>query len=73
MERIHVHRRDRTRYSSDNFFKQGESIITLSHLFSRHLGMSLKDKLEKLSSNKKCIEYLAEETANFTRVKLFPQ
>ncbi len=73
MERINVHGRDRTGCSSDNFLEQGESIITLSHLFSRHLGMSLKDKLEKLSSNKKRIEYLAEETANFTGLKLFPQ
>ena len=46
MERINVHGRDRTACSSDNFLGQGESIITLSHLFSRYLGMSLKEKLE---------------------------
>lgn len=73
MERIHVHGRDRTGCSSDNFLKRGDSIITLSHLFSRHLGTSLKDKLEKLPSNKKRISFLAEETANITGLNEFPQ
>ena len=53
--------------------KDGQSIITLSHLFSRQLGTSLKDKLEKLSSDKKRIQYLAEATAEYTGLKEFPQ
>ena len=73
MERLNVHGRDRTGCSSDNFLKDGQSIITLSHLFSRQLGTSLKDKLEKLSSYKKRIQYLAEATAEYTGLKEFPQ
>lgn len=73
MERLNVHGRDRTGCSSENFLKDGQSIITLSHLFSRQLGTSLKDKLERLSSDKKRIQYLAEATADYTGLKEFPQ
>ena len=73
MERLNVHGRDRTGCSSKNFLKDGQSIITLSHLFSRQLGTSLKDKLERLSSDKKRIRYLAEATAEYTGLKEFPQ
>ena len=66
MERLNVHSRERTGCSSDNFLKDGESIITLSHLFSHYLGGSLKEALEKLPSDKKRIQYLAEETARIT-------
>ena len=73
MEKLNVHGRDRTGCSSENFLKDGQSIITLSHLFSRHLGMSLKEKLERLPSDKKRIEYLANATAVYTGLKEFPQ
>lgn len=73
MERLNVHGRDRTGCSSKNFLKDGQSIITLSHLFSRQLGTSLKDKLERLSSDKKRIQYLAEATAEYTGLKEFTQ
>ena len=73
MEKLNVHGRDRTGCSSDNFLKNDQSIITLSHLFSRQLGMSLKNKLEKLPSDKKRIEYLASVTAEYTGLKEFPQ
>ena len=73
MERLNVHGRDRTGCSSANFLKEGQSIVTLSHLFKRVLGMPLKDKLVKFPSDKKRIEYLAEETGEFTRLKNFPQ
>ncbi len=73
MERLNVHGRDRTGCSSKNFLKDDESIITLSHLLSRQLGTSLKEKLEKLSSDKKRIQYLAEATAEYTGLKEFPQ
>ena len=73
MERLNVHSRERTGCSSDNFLKDGESIITLSHLFSRNLGGSLKEALEKLPSDKKRIQYLAEETANITNLQKFPE
>lgn len=73
MERLNVHGRDRTGCSSESFLKSGQSIITLSHLFSRQLGISLKDKLTKLTSDKKRIEYLATATAEFTGLKEFPE
>ena len=73
MERLNVHGRDRTGCSSENFLKDGQSIITLSHLLSRQLGASLKDKLEKLSSDKKRIQYLAEATAEYTGLEEFSQ
>ena len=73
MERLNVHGRDRTGCSSENFLESGQSIITLSHLFSRQLGMSLKEKLERLPSDKKRIQYLAETTAEYTGLKEFPQ
>jgi len=73
MEKLHVHGRDRTGCSSDSFLKEGQSIITLSHLFSRFLGASLKEKLEKMPSDKKRIEYLGNETAEFTGLKEFPK
>ena len=73
MERLNVHGRDRTGCSSENFLKDGQSIITLSHLFSRQLGTSLKYKLEKFSSDKKRIQYLSEATAEYTGLKEFPQ
>ncbi|MBR6509478.1 MAG: hypothetical protein IKT38_02595 [Clostridia bacterium] len=73
MEKLKVHGRERTGCSSENFLKSGESIITISHLFSRNLGGSLKTTLEKLSSDKKRILYIAEETAKITGLKEFPQ
>lgn len=73
MERLKVHGRKRIGCSSENFLRSGESIITLSHLFIRHLGGSLKTTLEKLSSDKKRIQYLAETTAHITGLNDFPQ
>lgn len=73
MERFIAHGRERTGCSSDNFLEDGQSIITLSHLFSRFLGYSLKEKLEKLSSDKKRIEYLGNMAAEFTGLEDFPK
>ena len=73
IEKLNVHGRERTGCSSENFLESGQSIITLSHLFSRHLGMSLKEKLERMPSDKKRIEYLASATAEYAGLKEFPQ
>lgn len=73
MERLHVHRRERTGCSSENFLQPGQSILTLSKLFRQHLGYSLSDKLNRLTSDKKRIEYLAEETKNLTGLQDFPK
>ena len=73
MERVNVHRRDRTGCSSENFLKEGQSIITLSHLLGRINGSSLKEKLIKMSSDKKRIEYIADATKEYTKLDDFGQ
>ncbi len=73
MERLHVHGRDRTGCSSENFLRPGESLITLSRLFRQHLGNPLTHTLERLSSDKKRMAYLAEATAEITGLEEFPQ
>lgn len=60
--RLIVHNRERTGCASDNFLKEGQSVVTINHLLSRVLGYSLKDKLLSLTSDKKRIAYLAEAT-----------
>ena len=66
-----VHNRERTGCASDNFLKEGQSVITINHLLSRMLGCPLKDKLLSLSSHKKRISYLAEATKDYTGLDLF--
>lgn len=73
MERLHVHHRDRNGCSSENFLQAGQSIITLSHLYKRVLNKPLLASLERLSSDKKRIAWLAEETAEVTQLPEFPQ
>lgn len=73
MERIHAHGCERTASSSENFLKEGQSIITLSHLLRRHDSKSLRELLAALSSDKQHIAYLAQRTAEITRLKKFPQ
>lgn len=72
MERVNVHGRDRNGCSSADFLQPGESIITLSHLFKRE-GCILKEVLTRLSSDKKRIAWLAEETAAITGLERLPQ
>ena len=72
MEKINIRNRIRTGCSSDNFLQDGQSIVTLSHLFSKHLGFSVKEKLSSLPSDKKRLVYLAEATADITNLKDFP-
>ena len=73
MERLHVHGRERTGCSSKSFLHPGQAIVTLSHLFRQHLGRPLSEELERLSSDKKRIAYLAEETAAITGLDAFPE
>ena len=73
MARLNVHGRERTGCVSRNFLKDGEAIITLNRLLSLYLGYPLKEKLLKLSSDKKRIEYLANTTADITGLKEFPE
>ena len=73
MERLQVHGRERTGCSSRNFLQPGQALITVNRLLSSHLGKPLREKLVRLSSDKKRIAYLAEMTAEMTGLKLFPQ
>ena len=70
-EKAIVHKRERTVCVSDNFLKNGQSIITISHLISKNLGIPLREKLASLSSDKKRIEYLAKKTEEYTGLKDF--
>ncbi|MBE6904145.1 MAG: hypothetical protein E7480_06010 [Ruminococcaceae bacterium] len=72
MEKLNVHSRERTGCSSESFLKEGQSIITLSHLLKRY-NRFLKEKLEGLSSDKKRIAYLADTTKELTGLESFPQ
>jgi len=73
MERLHVHRRDRTGCSSANFLQDGWSIITIHKLLNQHLGGTLREKFTRLTSDKKRIAYLAEAAAEYTGLSAFPQ
>ena len=73
MERLHVHGRDRIGCASPNFLQEGQSLITINRLLTSWFGMPLKDKLEKLPSNKKRISFLAEATAECTGLQHFPE
>lgn len=69
--RVIVHNRERTGCVSDNFLKEGESLITINHLLSKLLGCPLKEKLLSLTSDKKRIAYLAEVTKECTGLDCF--
>ena len=73
MERLQVHGRVRTGCSSRNFLRSGQSLITVNRLLSSHLGKPLREKLARLSSDKKRVAYLAEATAEITGLECFPQ
>ncbi len=73
MERLHVHKRDRTGCSSENFLKDGWSIITVNKLLNQNLGGTLRERLTGLPSDRKRIAYLAEATAEYTALSAFPQ
>lgn len=73
MERLQVHGRERTGCSSKNFLQPGQALITVNRLLSNHLGRPLREKLTRLSSDKKRIAYLAEATAEVADLELFPQ
>ncbi len=73
IKNVTAHKHKLTACSSKNFLQDGQSIITLSHLFARIIDVPLKNMLERLSSDKKRIAYIAEKTAEFTGLGLFPQ
>jgi len=66
MEKMYVHGRERSGCVSRNFLRTDQSLITVNRLLSAHLGIPLKQKMMRLSSNKKRIVYLADATAEHT-------
>lgn len=73
IDKVSAHKRERICCTSRNFLKEGQSIITLNKLLSSELGCPLKTALEKLSSDKKRIEFLAEQTKEFTGLDKFAE
>ena len=71
MERVNIHKVERTACISNNFLKKDASIITLSGLLSKELSSSLKSKLERLPSDKQRLQYLVRETEAITGLKDF--
>jgi len=73
MEKMHVHGRERTGCVSHNFLKPGQSLITVNRLLTSYLGIPLKQKLTRLSSDKKRIAYLADAVVDYTGLTDFPR
>ena len=73
MKRLQAHGRERTGCVSRNFLAPGQALITVKRLLSNSLGVSLKQKLLRLSSDKKRIAFLAEATAEYTGLTDFPR
>lgn len=73
MERMHVHGRERTGCSSENFLHPGESLVTIGHLLRQSFGTSPTAVLGKLKSDKQRLIFLAETTAEITGLRAFPQ
>lgn len=66
IEKVNVHHADRIACTSTNFLKQGEAIITLNKLLSSNIKVSLTEKLSRLTSDKKRIQYLVDATKEIT-------
>lgn len=66
LDRVNVHRFNRTVCVSNDFLKEGQSIITVAKLFSKFNSNSFKIELERLNSDKKRIQYLVDKTREYT-------
>lgn len=66
LDRVNVHRFDRTVCVSNDFLKEGQAIITVAKLFSKFNSNSFKNELERLPSDKKRIQYLVDKTREYT-------
>ena len=73
MEKLSVRGIVRNGCVSRNFLKPGQSLITVNRLLSSYLGIPLKQKLMRLSSDRKRIAYMAEATADYTGLAEFPR
>ena len=73
MEKAIVRGREQTGCASLNFLQPGQSLITVARLLTNYLGVPVKQKLTRLSSDKKRIAYLAESVAEITGLTGFPR
>ncbi len=71
IDKVNAHGFERTCCKSKSFLKKGYSIITLNTLLSKELGFPVREKLERLSSDKKRIQYLVDATTDYTGLKEF--
>lgn len=73
MERLQIPDQNCTGCSWEEFLEPNQTVVTLADLFQQHLGYPLQKMLNRLSSAKKGIMYLAEETAEITGLEMFPE
>lgn len=73
MEKIYIHGREKTACSSENFLRPGQSIITVSHLLKNTHTLPVRRQFERLGSDVKRIQYLAEEVKALTGLEHFPE
>jgi len=73
MEKFSVRGRERNGCASRNFLEPGQSLITVNRLLSSYLGITLTQKLARLTSDIRRIAYLAEVTAEYTGLAEFPR
>lgn len=66
IEKVNVHHADRIACTSPNFLRNGEAIITLNKLLSSNIEVSLTEKLSRLTSDKKRIQYLVDTAKEIT-------
>lgn len=71
--RVKKHNINRVCCVSDNFLNDGDTVITISRLFKLVHKISLAQELKKITSDKKRIAFLAQETASITGLKEFPE
>lgn len=71
IKRVNVHNSDRVACVSKNFLKPNQAIITLNKLISNNLETSLSDKLSRLTSDKKRIQYIVDATKSITGLNDF--
>lgn len=71
VEKVNVHNVERTACVSRNFLKSGNAIVTINKLISNNLEISLSEKLSRLKSDKKRIQYIVDMTTEITGLECF--
>jgi hypothetical protein len=71
VEIVKAHGVDRVACTSKNFLKDGQAIITINRLLSKSLEGKLVNTLNRLSSDKKRIQFIVDATTEFTGLNDF--